>query len=269
MIPARACWPSPSPRARRRRQADEPWKAPRGPGGVNPDLNGVWQALNEANWDIERHMARASLEMRDGPISPVPSVATLRMGTLASVPPGPRASSTAGGCPTSPRPWRRRDENRARWSELDPEVKCYLPGIPRANYMGQPFQIFQGENNLEFVYQYRGINRNILMEDPGPAPGDFWMGQSVARWEGDTLVVEVTALNDQTWFDRAGNHHSGAMTVTERFHADRPGPPAATRRRSRTPRRSRSRGRCACRCTGAWSRTPCCSTSSAWSSWRS
>ena len=196
--------------------ADEPWQAPRGPGGVNPDLNGVWQALNEANWDIERHMARASLEMRDGPISPVPSVATLRMGTLASVPPG-LGVVDGGRLPYKPEALAKRDENRARWSELDPEVKCYLPGIPRANYMGQPFQIFQGESSLEFVYQYRGINRNILMADPGPAPGDFWMGQSVARWEGETLVVEVTALNDQTWFDRAGNHHSAAMTVAERF----------------------------------------------------
>ena len=195
---------------------EQPSQAPRGPGGTNPDLNGVWQALNEANWDIERHRARASLQLRDGPMGPVPAVPTLPMGTVAAVPPS-LGVVDGGKLPYKPEALAERDANRARWSELDPEVKCFLPGIPRANYMGQPFQIFQGESNLEFVYQYAGINRNILMADPGPAPGDFWMGQSVARWEGETLVIEVTALNDQTWFDRAGNHHSAAMTVVERF----------------------------------------------------
>ena len=111
---------------------EEAWKAARGPGGVNPDLNGVWQALNEANWDIERHMARSSVELRDGPMGPVPSIATLRMGTLASVPPG-LGVVDGGRLPYKPEALAKRDENRARWSELDPEVKCYLPGIPRAN----------------------------------------------------------------------------------------------------------------------------------------
>lgn len=192
------------------------WKAPRGPGGVNPDLNGVWQALNEANWDIERHMARASTQLRAGPMGPVPSIPTLRMGAVAAVPPS-LGVVVGGKLPYKPEALAKRDENRANWSELDPEVKCFLPGIPRANYLPQPFQIFQSPGQIEFVYQFASANRNILMKDPGRAPADSWMGQSVAKWEGDTLVVEVTSLLGDTWFDRAGNHHSAAMTVVERF----------------------------------------------------
>ena len=196
--------------------ADDGWTAPRGPGGVHPDLNGVWQAVNEAHWDIERHVARASVQLREGPMGPVPASATLRMGATLAVPPS--LGVVAGGkLPYRPEALAKRDANRARWSELDPEVKCYLPGIPRANYLPQPFQIFQGASNIEFVYQFAGANRNILMHDPGPAPADSWMGQSVASWQGDTLVIEVTSQNADTWFDRAGNHHSAAMTVVERF----------------------------------------------------
>ena len=196
--------------------AQSDWKAPRGPGGLNPDLNGIWQALNEANWDIERHMARASTQLRAGPMGPVPSIPTLRMGAVAAVPPS-LGVVVGGKLPYKPEALAKRDENRANWSELDPEVKCFLPGIPRANYLPQPFQIFQSPGQIEFVYQFASANRNILMKDPGRAPADSWMGQSVAKWEGDTLVVEVTSLLGDTWFDRAGNHHSAAMTVVERF----------------------------------------------------
>ena len=192
------------------------WKATRGPGGVNPDLNGIWQALNGANWDIERHMARASTQLREGPMGPVPSIPTLRMGAVAAVPPS-LGVVVGGKLPYKPEALAKRDENRANWSELDPEVKCFLPGIPRANYLPQPFQIFQSPGQIELVYQFASANRNILMKDPGPAPADSWMGQSVASWEGDTLVIEVTSQRADTWFDRAGNHHSAAMSVVERF----------------------------------------------------
>jgi hypothetical protein len=67
------------------------------------------------------------------------------------------------------------------------------------------------------MYEYANAVRDVYLEDVGPAPVDSWMGQSVGHWEGETLVVEVTGLNDQTWFDRAGNHHSDQMTVTERY----------------------------------------------------
>ena len=196
--------------------AGESYQAPRGPGGVNPDLNGIWQALNEAHYDVERHLASASLSLRPGPHGPVPDLATVKLGAVASVPPG-LGVVEGGRIPYKPEALAKRDENRRLWIERDPEIKCFLPGIPRANYMPQPFRILQGEKEIDFVYQWGGAVRNIYSEDPGPAPVDSWMGQSVASWEGDTLVLTVTGLIDQTWFDRAGNHHSNQMTVVERF----------------------------------------------------
>jgi hypothetical protein len=111
----------------------------------------------------------------------------------------------------------RRKQNQGDWLNLDPEIKCYLPGVPRANYMPYPFQILQSASALTFVYEYAGAVRNIFLRDPGPAPADSWMGKSVGRWEGDTLVIDVTDLNDQTWFDRAGNFHSDKLHVVERY----------------------------------------------------
>ena len=190
--------------------------APRGPGGVHPDLNGIWQALNEANHDIELHLARPSMQLRAGPHGPVPSLETYQLGAVVSVPPG-MGVVEGGKIPYTPEALAKKLENQADWINRDPEVKCYLPGVPRANYMPHPFQIFQGEDTLFFAYQYSGAVRDIYTQDPGPAPIDSWMGQSYATWDGDTLVIEVTGLNDQTWFDRAGNHHSNQMKVTERY----------------------------------------------------
>ena len=122
-----------------------------------------------------------------------------------------------GGIPYKPEALAARTDNQAHWAERDPEVKCYLPGVPRANYMALPFQIIQSDHGLMFAYEYAGAVRNITFTDPGPPPVDSWMGQSVAKWDGDTLVVTVTGMNDSTWFDRAGNHHSDQMTVVERY----------------------------------------------------
>ena len=195
----------------------KPYKAPRGPDGKHPDLNGIWQAMNEANWDIERHLAKASLQVRDGPLGPVPAVKTMPLGAVAAVPPG--AGVIVGGdvIPYTPQALKQREENAANWLARDPEVKCYLPGIPRANYMPQPFQIFQHRQAIFMAYQYAGAVREIYMDNTDPAPIDSWMGQSDGRWEGDTLVIEVTGQNAETWFDRAGNHHTEALKVTERF----------------------------------------------------
>jgi hypothetical protein len=108
-------------------------------------------------------------------------------------------------------------DNQANWLSRDPEISCYLPGIPRANYMPYPFQIFHSATAIFFAYEYAGAARNILLDDPGPAPIDSWMGQSVGRWDGDTLVIDVTGFNGRTWFDRAGNFASETLHVTERF----------------------------------------------------
>ena len=148
----------------------------------------------------------------------------------------------------------KRKENQEKWLERDPEIKCYLPGIPRAHYMPFPFQIFQSSKAIFFAYEYAGAVRNIYLKDPGPAPVDSWMGQAVGRWEGESLVIDNTGFNDSTWFDRAGNFHSDKLHVVERF--TRTGrTTCATRRLSKTQRRSPSPGRSRCRFTGGSSRT--------------
>jgi hypothetical protein len=195
--------------------AQPAYRAPRLSDG-KPDLNGIWQALNEANYDIQSHMARAALQMRPGPMGPVPAKEVLYMGAVGSVPAG-LGVVDGDEIPYKPEALAKKQKNQEAWASLDPEVKCYLPGVPRATYMPYPFQIFQSETSLFMAYEYAGAVRSIYLKDPGPPPIDSWMGQSVARWDGDTLVIEVRGLNDQTWFDRSGNHHSEQMKVTERY----------------------------------------------------
>jgi len=98
-------------------------------------------------------------------------------------------------------------------------VKCYQPGVPRATYMPYPFQIVQstGSNDILVTYEFASASRIVHMSAHQDAPVDSWMGWSNGRWEGDTLVVDVTSFVDQTWFDRAGNYHSGALHVVERY----------------------------------------------------
>ena len=192
------------------------YRAARGPDRVHPDLNGVWQVMNTAGWNIEPHAASAALQMRPGPYGPVPAKDVLALGAVGSVPAG-LGVVQGGEIPYTAEARKTRDDNKANWISRDPEIKCYLPGVPRANYMTHPFQIFQSEKQMLFAYEYAGAVRNILFTDPGPAPVDSWMGQSVAHWEGDTLVVVVTGLNDSTWLDRAGNFHSADMKVVERY----------------------------------------------------
>ena len=193
-----------------------PYKAPRGPDRIHPDLNGVWQVLNNANYDIEPHLAGAAMAYRPGPVVPLPARDVVALGAVGAVPGGPGVV-IGGALPYLPDALTTRKQNRAEWLKRDPEIKCYLPGVPRATYMPHPFRIFQGEHNMVIAYEYAGAVRNILFKDPGEAPVDSWMGQSVAKWEGDTLVVTVTGMNDQTWLDRAGNFHSDQMKVVERY----------------------------------------------------
>jgi hypothetical protein len=191
------------------------YRAPRTDGG-KPDLNGIWQALNEANYDIQAHLARPAMAVRPGPYGPVPAAPVLALGAVGSVPPG-LGVVDGDEIPYRPDALAKKKENQEKWLTSDPEIKCYLPGVPRATYMPYPFQIFQNAGQIFIAYEYAGAVRNIYMKDPGRAPVDSWMGQSVGHWEGDTLVVDVTGMNDQTWFDRAGNFHSDALHVVERY----------------------------------------------------
>jgi hypothetical protein len=175
---------------------------PRTPDG-KPNLNGIWQALNTANWDLEPHQARPS--------------AVLAFGAVGAVPPGP---GVVEGDEIPYQPWAaaKKKENAATWLTADPEVKCYLPGVPRATYMPFPFQIVQTANTIVIAYEYANASRVIpIANEKEESPADMWMGDSLGRWDGDTLVVDVKSFNDRTWFDRAGNFHSDALHVIERY----------------------------------------------------
>ena len=227
---------------------------PRVAGSGKPDFNGIWQALSPANYDIERHIARPSLMLRKGPYGPLPAVPLLRLGAVASVP-GSMGIVTGGMIPYKPEAQKKREENRENWLDRDPEIRCYLPGVPRATYMPFPFQIIQNPKQFFISYEYAGANRDILFKNPGPAETDAWMGQSVGRWEGDTLVVDVTGLSDQSWFDRSGTHHSNQLHVVERYTMTTANhiqyeATLKIRKCSRDP------GRFHCRCTVAWNQTP-------------
>jgi hypothetical protein len=160
-----------------------------------PDLNGIWQALNTANWDIEEH------EARPGPPE---------FGALFAVPAG-LGVVVDGPIPYQPWAAARKQENFAKRYTDDPEAKCYLPGIPRATYMPFPFQIVQGTDKIMMIYEYAAAARSIHLDKVPDAPIETWMGHSVGRWDGESLVVDVTKLNGKTWFDRAGNFQSETM----------------------------------------------------------
>ena len=169
-----------------------------------PNLNGIWQAMNTAHWNLEGHSAEGLDEF-------------WQLGAIAAIPAG-QSVVVGGTIPYLPEALAQRAENRAGWPASDPEAKCYMPGIPRATYMPYPFQIVQGEGDIIlFSYTFANTNRPVFMTDHQVAPVDLWMGRSNGSWDGDTLVIEVNSNIDQTWFDRAGNHHSYAMVVTERY----------------------------------------------------
>jgi hypothetical protein len=195
--------------------AQTPYRAPRTPDG-KPDLNGIWQVLNEANYDLELHNARPALAVRSGPYGPVPAAQVLALGAVGAVPPG-MGVVEGGEIPYRPEMQAQRKENQKNWLTADPEIKCDLPGVPRATYMPYPFQILQSASAIFIAYEYAGAVRNLYLKDEGSPPIDSWMGQSVAHWEGETLVVDVKGFNDQTWFDRSGNFHSDKLHVVERY----------------------------------------------------
>ncbi len=188
------------------------YKAARLKGTANPDLTGLWQALNEANWDIQAHAAQ-----------PGPP----QFGALFAEPAGP---GIVEGNEIPYQPWAlakkkenfenrfvRRNTDGVRLEPLDPEAKCYMPGVPRATYMPFPFQIVQGTGKIIVAYEFAGASRLIHMDTAEKAPVESYMGWSLGHWDGDTLVVDVTGFNDKTWFDRAGNFHSDALHVVERY----------------------------------------------------
>jgi hypothetical protein len=190
------------------------YRAPRTADG-KADLNGIWQALVTANIDVQDHDAQPG---------PRPEL----MGAYGAWPAG-QSVVEGGELPYRPEALAKKKQNAdnrmvvkitsdpRRYDTGDPELKCYRPGLPRANYMPYPFQIIQSQKNVMIAYEYAHALRTIFMEDHKKAPADSWMGWSNGRWEGDTLVVDTTGFVPYTWFDRAGDYHSEDLHVVERY----------------------------------------------------
>jgi hypothetical protein len=182
-----------------------------------PDFNGIWQANNTANWDLQTHDARPMIGQPGLTSNSVVLAApVVGLGAVGWVPPG---QGVVEGDEIPYQSWAaaRKKENLEHWMDRDPEIKCFQPGVPRAMYMPQPFQIIQSSTKIMMVFQFANAQRTIHLNKMEPYPNTSFMGYSVGHWEGDTLVVDVSDFTDATWFDRAGNFHSDALHVVERY----------------------------------------------------
>ena len=185
-----------------------------------PDLSGIWQANNEANWDLEPHAALPGMVTQRGvypyDYARVPAAPVLALGAVGAVR-GSLGVVEGGRIPYKPEALAKKKQNLEHWLERDPEVKCFLPGIPRAMYMPYPFRIVQGTNKVQMAFEYTSSTRTVHLDEVDDPPDDSWMGHAVGRWEGDTLVIDSSHFNDQSWFDRAGNFHSDKLHLIERL----------------------------------------------------
>jgi hypothetical protein len=170
--------------------------------GAKPNLNGIWESFSTANWDLQDHAAQAGPFWQTGAIGAEPAGMGVVVGGEI-----PYLSAAAA----------KKKENFANRAKLDPEAKCYLPGVPRAAYMPYPFQIVESPKDILMVYEFASANRLINMGKPREAGADSWMGTSNGHWERNTLVVDVTGLNGLSWFDRAGDFASDSVHVVERY----------------------------------------------------
>jgi hypothetical protein len=187
-----------------------------------PDFSGIWQANTTAYWDLQTHEARPMVAQPGAyPDVPVLAAPVVALGTVGWVPPG---LGVVEGDEIPYQSWaaERKRENAANWLDRDPELKCYMPGVPRAMYLPYPFQILQSTNKVMMVFEFANAQRTIHLDAVEPYPGDAYMGYSVGHWEEDTLVVDVSSFTPYTWFDRSGNFHSDALHVTERYTAISP-----------------------------------------------
>lgn len=168
------------------------YRGPRTPDG-KPNLNGIWQVLSTANWNLQAHSAEDGVPAGQGVVE-------------------------GNEIPYQPWALAQKQANFDKRMTADPLIKCLLPGVPRITYVPFPFQIVQTPRHVTMLYEFAHVTRIIYTDGSAhPAPVDFWMGDSRGRWEGDTLVVDVRYFNDETWFDNAGNFHSDALHVVERY----------------------------------------------------
>ena len=158
-----------------------------------PDLQGIWQVMNAANVNLAAHSAG---------------------------PDGPAGQSVVEGGVIPYQDWavKKQQENHANRAKLDGENSCHHSGVPRATYLPFPFQIVQTPGMVALLYEYAHMTRRIYTDGTKHQEDvEFYNGDSRGHYEGNTLVVDVTNFNDQTWFDRAGNFHSADLKVVERF----------------------------------------------------
>ena len=173
---------------------------PRTPDG-KPNFSGVWQAMNTAAWDIQDHHADL-----------VPGL------PIQFSMPGGRGVVEANELPYLPEALARKKENFANRMTLDPETKCFLPGVPRIMYMPFPFEIVQSPRQVTMLFEYVHATRNVYMSSEHlKGPIEWWLGDSRGTWEGDTLAVSVRHFNGRPWLDRAGNFLSEDAQLVERF----------------------------------------------------
>ncbi|HSG64172.1 MAG TPA: hypothetical protein VLD39_04200 [Gammaproteobacteria bacterium] len=160
----------------------------------DPDLQGIWQAMNAAVWNLEDHTAELG----------IPAGQSVVVG--AAIPYRPEALA-------------QRETNRSNRLTDDPEASCKMVGVPRITYMPYPFQIVQTPGQVTMLSEYVHTVRTIYLDSDHPADPiqPYWMGDSRGHWEGDTLVVDVVNFTDQTWLDRSGNFHSDALHAVERY----------------------------------------------------
>ena len=165
---------------------------PKTPDG-KPDLQGVWQTMSAAHVNLLGHSASSD---------------------------GPAGESVVEGGVIPYQDWaiKKQRENYANRHQLDGERNCHLAGVPRATYLPHPFQIVQAPGMVALLYEYAHMTRRIYTNGtPHQEEVQFYLGDSRGRYEGNTLVVNVTNFTDLTWFDRAGNFHSEALKVEERY----------------------------------------------------
>src|SRR5262245_24741991 len=170
-------------------QAYTPARTPEG----QPDLQGIWQVRNTANWDIQDHAGNYKSPAGPGVVE-------------------------GGEIPYQSWALEKKKESFRKRLTDDPVEKCYMAGVPRTTYLPFPFHILQTPEAVvimsQYVHTWRWIPTTAVPRYEGY---ESWMGDSRGRWEGNTLVVDTIGFNDQTWFDQAGNFHSDALKVQERF----------------------------------------------------
>jgi hypothetical protein len=163
-----------------------------------PNFEGIWQASGSAAADLQDHVARLNM-------------------------PAGRSVVVGGQIPYQPWAAAKQAENFKNRQTADPLGQCYIPGVLRVMYLDFPFQIFQTPKMIAMAFEWSLDYRLLYMDGtPHPADLDSWMGDSRAKWDGDTLVVDVSNINDKTWLDMAGDFHSDAMHVVERYHMTDP-----------------------------------------------